>query len=217
MLSKLSISNSQISILLLLLISVGCFAQDYGTAISDAKEQLNALSDACRQISSITSKVAVSKQTKMIALGLSSEGKFYMQKEGSKIAIETGLPAQSRIVITDKLFLVDVAGKQTKASPQSNPALTQLRSIITACMSGDFDGLTSHSNAKYFDSSNYFTIVITPTNKRVARYMQQVVLRFSKTDNTLEILQMVERNGDATSYTFTEKQFNRPIDDKIFQ
>ena len=97
----------------------------------------------------------------MIAVGLSSEGNFYMQKDGGKIAIETGIPTNSRIVITDKLFLVDVASQQTKATPQSNPALTQLRSIITACMTGDFDGLTSHSNAKYYDDKQYFTIAIS--------------------------------------------------------
>jgi outer membrane lipoprotein-sorting protein len=213
--SEFSIFNFQFSIILLLF-SVGCFAQDYGATVADATEQLKALSAACQQTSTITSKVTVSKQTKMIAVGLSSEGNFYMQKDGGKIAIETGIPTNSRIVITDKLFLVDVAGQQTKATPQSNPALTQLRSIITACMTGDFDGLTSHSNAKYFDDKQYFTIAITPTNKRVTRYMKEVVLRFNKADNTLEVLRMVERNGDATSYIFTDKQFNKPIDDKKF-
>lgn len=192
-------------------------AQQYGAAVVNADSQLKAISDACAKTSTIVSKVIVSKQTKMMAGALTSEGNFYMQREGGKIAIETKFPAPSRIVITDKLFLIDVAGQRTTTAPQSNPAVTQMRSIISSCMSGDFDGLTSHSEAKYFDDNAFFTIVLKPTNKRVQRYMKELVLRFNKSDNTLEIMQMTERNGDSTSYTFTEKQLNVPIDEAVFK
>jgi hypothetical protein len=89
---------------------------------------------------------------------------------------------------------------------RDNPAMSQLGAMITACMTGNFVVLCERSETLYYTDDKLFTMVIKPLNKRVQRYMSEIVLRFETADRTMSVMRITEKSGDYTEYIFSNKQ-----------
>lgn len=202
---------------ILLFVAMLTHAQQYGNEIKDATLQLSKLKTTSDATQSISSDFTLEKKVSLMANVEKSFGKFYYQRQGCKICLDYTQPKDNKIIINDSKFVLVTAGKASTMDVTRNPALSQMKNMITACMTGDFLPLGERSVTKYFDDEKLFTIVIQPSNKRVKRYMSEIVLRFDKQDNTLKSMRFAEQNGDYSEYTYTNKNINVAINANHFK
>lgn len=206
-----------IATIILLLISTSITAQQYGTEVSDASVQLNKIKEKSISTQTIESDFTLEKRIAMMSNIEKSNGKFYYKRANSKICLDYINPKDNKIIISDTQFTIVTADKASKMDVTRNPALSQMKNMITACMTGNFIILGERSVTKYYDNEEYFTIVIQPSNKRVKRYMSEIALRFNKDDNTLFSMRFTEPNGNYSEYKYTNKKINVTIDEYHFK
>lgn len=207
----------QIITLIWLVAAIAAQAQSYGTPAANADATLGALKEASQRTSTIQSLFTLEKHTALMQGAQRSNGSFYFVSQGNKLCLDFEQPQGNRIIITDNEFIITAGGRTSKTDMQKHPATAQMRSLITASVTGDFRAFSQRSEIQYFEQGNTFTIVIKPTDRRVRRFMTEIVLQFDTTDNTLSTMQFTDANGDRSKYTYYNKQINQPIDDNIFR
>ena len=62
-----------------------------------------------------------------------------------------------------------------------------------------------------------WVVIMTPQRGKAASKISQIVLHFDRETMSLNILKMVEKNGDYTMYSFSDKKFNVAIDGELFK
>ena len=120
------------------------------------------------------------------------------------------------IKISSEWFEMKTVGNVTATKVASNPMLKNLNSILSACVVGDFDKISSGFVVGYQQSATEWTVTLTPQRGKAASKISHITIVFDKSDMSLNLLRMDEKSGDYTAYTFWNKLFNVTIDTQIF-
>lgn len=192
-------------------------AQNYGQKISDSTAFLERLKSVNASTQTIESDFTMTKRVAIMSDLQKSFGRFYFKREGAKICLDYTEPKGNKVIISDEDFIIVTGGKASKMNATQNPAIAQMKNMIWACMTGDFMPLGERSETTYYENNEDFTIVILPANRRVKRYMSEIVLQFSKSDMTMSTMKITEANGDYSHYEYTNKRVNIVVDDNKFQ
>ena len=199
----------------MLLCTTAAFAQNYGNKIDPSRgfsERLKSASDRTQTIACDFEQV---KYMSVLANTNKSKGKFFYKK-AQKICLEYTNPQGNLIVMNGVKFKIQTNGKATVVKMISNPMMRQMGNMLTACMTGNLDLFGNQSVSEYYENQSYYTVVISPTNRRVKSYLKQIVLRFDKDDMTLSSMKMNENDTDYTLYEFSDKKLNGNVDDDKF-
>ena len=199
----------------MLLCTTAAFAQNYGNKIDPSRgfsERLQSASDRTQTIACDFEQV---KYMSVLANTNKSKGKFFYKK-AQKICLEYTNPQGNLIVMNGVKFKIQTNGKATVVKMISNPMMRQMGNMLTACMTGNLDLFGNQSVSEYYENQSYYTVVISPTNRRVKSYLKQIVLRFDKDDMTLSSMKMNENDTDYTLYEFSDKKLNGNVDDDKF-
>jgi len=193
---------------LILCVAFGVFAnaQDFGQKLSDVSSYMSTLKSASEKVTAIECDFVMYKKVSMMKDINKSAGRFSYCKQQHRMTLDYTEPKDNKVIVDGDTFTITMGGKTTTMTSNHNPAMSQLSAMITACMSGNFTSLCERSKTTYYIADNIFTMVIEPLNKRVQRYMTQIVLRFELTDNTMSVMRITEKNGDYTEYVFNNKQ-----------
>jgi len=200
---------------LMLLCSTAAFAQNYGNKIDPSRGFSERLKSASDRTQSITCDFEQVKFMSVLAKTNKSKGKFFYKK-AQKICLEYTNPQGNLIVMNGVKFKIQTNGKATVVKMNSNPMMRQMGDMLTACMTGNLNLFGNQSVSEYFENQSHYTVVITPTNRRVKSYLKQIVLRFDKDDMTLSSMKMNENDTDYTLYEFSDKKLNGNVDDDKF-
>ncbi len=190
-------------------------AADYGKPIDPENGFAQRLEAASRSTESITCEFEQTKYLAALVKPAISKGRFYYIKP-QNICLEYSVPSGNAIVMTDTKFKIVQAGKSLVSDSRSNPMLRQLNTLLAACLTGDIAMFSAESEVAYYESQAHYTVVITPRNKRLSKYLRQIVLRFEKADMTLSTLRMDEAQSDYTLYEFKNKRLNTAIPTEKF-
>lgn len=185
---------------------VSVTAQNYGHEVKDASPYLSDIKSACESVAQIECDFIMRKKVAMMRDVNISKGEFLYCREQKKMIMDYTEPKGNKVVVEGDKFVITTNGKSATMSSSDNPAMSQLSAMITACMTGNFIMLSERSLTRYYVDDKYFTMVIKPTNKRVQRYMAEIVLRFLLSDKTMAIMRITERNGDYSEYEYLNKQ-----------
>ncbi|TCN62883.1 outer membrane lipoprotein-sorting protein [Acetobacteroides hydrogenigenes] len=200
----------------MLLCSTAAFAQNYGNKIDPSRGFSERLKSASDRTQSITCDFEQVKFMSVLAKTNKSKGKFFYKK-AQKICLEYTNPQGNLIVMNGVKFKIQTNGKATVVKMNSNPMMRQMGDMLTACMTGNLNLFGNQSVSEYFENQSHYTVVITPTNRRVKSYLKQIVLRFDKGDMTLSSMRMNENDTDYTLYEFSDKRLNANVDDDKFK
>lgn len=199
----------------MLLCTTAAFSQNYGNRIDPShgfSEKLKSASDRTQTIACDFEQV---KYMSVLAKTNKSKGKFFYKKT-QKICLEYTNPQGNLIVMNGVKFKIQTNGKATVVKMNSNPMMRQMGNMLTACMTGNLDLFGSQSVSEYYENQSHYTVVITPTNRRVKSYLKQIVLRFDKDNMTLSSMKMNESETDYTLYEFSGKRLNGNVDEDKF-
>ncbi len=179
-------------------------------------EILTKISENGAAIATIESRFSQRKHAKALKNDALSSGRFYYQKS-DKVCMTYDTPHGDLLLMNGDDFVMVVGGKRSAANAQSNPMLKQMRTLLTACVSGDFERLKTGRNTKISvmeTDQNY--VLTTVFDGSAKKYYADIVLTFDKNSLALQILRMNEANGNFTEYRFEKPVFNQSIDAKIF-
>lgn len=142
------------------------------------------------------------------------EGVFYFQRPGNMLLLFND---GDYIKMTEEWFEMKTGENTTTTKVSSNPMLRNLSTILSACVVGDFDQMIRGFSIQVESKLEEWVVIMKPQRGKVASKISQIVLHFDKGTMSLNILKMVEKNGDYTKYSFSNKKFNVAIDGELFK
>ncbi|MCI1786299.1 MAG: outer membrane lipoprotein carrier protein LolA [Bacteroidales bacterium] len=144
-----------------------------------------------------------------------SSGKFYYA-EPEKIRMDYSSPLKYRMTIKgDKIKTVS-DGKSSVVSLKGNPVMSQIKCLLSACISGNLGLLSSSYQVEYYESSDRYLVRVTPLSGTVGSYIRFIDIFMEKRDMSVCRLVMHGNGTDYTQYDFFEKKFNAAIDESFF-
>ncbi len=193
-----------------MLCAITAFAQN--DSEQEFKQRLEAVSASNK---TIQCDFTQEKKVKNLKNLINSEGDFYYDNSGAMALIYTQ-PEGDKIIMNNTDFEIVSGGKTIKTDAKSNPAMTQVSYMMQACMSGDVSKLGRGWNMKIVESESEYNITLTPTDRRIKKYISAINMVFDKKDVTLNTLQMNETSGGYTHYQFFNKKINSNFDHSVF-
>ena len=185
-------------------------------AEGDVKDEfLRELNLKSANVETITSNFVQTKHNSMLANDATSRGRFRF-KHPSRLALLFDEPQGDCVVMGATDFLIRAGGSEKVVKIASNPLYEQLQGVFTACFSGDVAALSNEGVFRCEKNAEQYTVRINPESKRARRYIAEIVLIFSRVDMLLDELRIVEVSGNYTSYHFSNRKTNQPIDDQLF-
>lgn len=142
------------------------------------------------------------------------EGKFYLALPSD---ILLSFSDGDYIKMTSSWFEMQTAGKVNKTRVSSNPMLRSMRTLLAACMAGDFGMLSKGFNVAIEEGKTEWQVKLTPQRRGGRAKVSCIFLAFAKEDASLNVLRMEEDAGTYLQYTFSDKQFNGAIDSGLFK
>ncbi len=186
-----------------------------------AKAQV--ISDADRQIvqkiidgnTKYTSFVADFKQIQYMDFldeGMVSVGKCYYKKP-DRMAMKFTDPEDNMMLVDGDKFVLVADGQKREVSAKTNPKMQGMKLVLTSGMQGNALGMgakkiTCEETSKYY--------VITATLDTENNLFESVVASYDKKDFSLASLKTVESENNYTIYELSKKEFNKTIDNSIF-
>ncbi len=197
-----------ISILLVFVLSMAAFGQqgDSGFALRLQKHY--------ESVKTISADFMQLKQSALFDEPLDSKGLFYFEKP-DKIRWEQQEPSASYFII-NKDQVIQYDGESVKKSTGMNMQMSIFRQFILSTIDGSI--LNDKAFEKDFQPINgkmYITLI--PLDKRMAKRLQKIELKFDEKSLLLDQLKMYENADDFTEITFTDQKVNAEIPPAIFQ
>ncbi len=174
------------------------------------RQQLTACS---KDINTIVCDFTQTSCMAVLANEVNKTGEFCCQKPGNiLLAFDDG----DFIKLTDKSFSLRSSGKTIQKNISSNPMLKELKKILSACMTGNLDAISAGFTMDVRDAGKNYEVTLTPIKDRAMSMIKDIEMVFDKSDMSLSILKMNEPSGDYVKYLFTNKRFNTPLKDDLF-
>ena len=186
-----------IIISLMFSLGLGLYAQNI-----DLHQFQTELQEKNEDVVSIKCRFKQTRQVSYLASAVEKEGDFTFTKPNDiLLAFDDG----DYIKMTTEYFEMKTAGNVVKTKVNSNPMLKNLSSILSTCVLGDFDKMNKNFAVDIKQNQTEWTVTLTPMQNKVAAKISNIIISFDKADMSLNLLKMIEKSGDYTAYTFTNK------------
>jgi outer membrane lipoprotein-sorting protein len=199
--------------LFLLLISFPAVAQM--TPVTDVELFRRRLSDAGKQLASIRCDFEQYRHLAIMDDPLVSSGKFFFRKD-NMVRLEYDKPSPYLIVLNAQKVKTVKNGTQTVYDMSSYRMMTALKTMLSACLTGDFSGAGKDYRMSAAEDNASYNVVLEPLNRNIKKYLQKIEITFDKQNLSANQLIIYEPSGDFTKHVFTNKQLNLPLSDDLF-
>lgn len=197
------------TIILLMFLSISLFAQEI------EKEFKIKLQTNSSQNITIQCDFLQTKKIKKLSQEVTRKGSFYYYNAGL-MAMHYSQPKDDKVIMNKDSFVIIISGKKICADAKSNPMMAQISYMMQASMSGDVSKLGRGWIMSIEKQINSYEVILKPTDKRIQKYINSMVMNFRESDMTLDTLRINETSGGFTQYTFTNKKVNNKIDSSYF-
>lgn len=199
-------------ILLTIALLLGCTVSAQN--ISTQEQFENELKLKNESVSTIKCHFIQTREMSVLQNVVQKDGTFYFQRPGNMLlSFDDG----DYIKMTEEWFEMKTGESTTTTKVSSNPMLRNLSTILSACVVGNFDQMIRGFSIEVESKLDEWVVIMTPQRGKAASKISQIVLHFDRETMSLNILKMVEKNGDYTRYSFSDKKFNVAIDGELFK
>ncbi|MDR1672013.1 MAG: outer membrane lipoprotein carrier protein LolA [Bacteroidales bacterium] len=164
-----------------------------------------------------TSVASPFKQTQHLSLlgeDVHSSGRFYYAKP-DKLAMLYDDPSGDVMLINGDRFVMVSGSKKKETSAKNNAQMKSMKTILSACLQGDATSIGA-DKISCGETADAYIIIAEINGKANKSNIVKVTLTFEKTTLTLSVLRTEEKDGSYTTYELTDKKFDQPIDNSIF-
>ncbi len=171
------------------------------------------LSQKSRTIKNIICDFTQTRSMSVLAEDIVKRGKFtYLRPGNILLSFDDG----DYIKMTDLRFTMQSAGVHTDIKVNSNPVLKELRKILSACMTGDIEAMSSGFSMKVAENKDFYEVMLIPLKGRGSVRMKHIFMVFDKLHMSLVTLCLTELSGDGFRYDFTNKKFDTELPADLF-
>lgn len=155
------------------------------------------------------------KQTKTMAMvdqKIESEGTLYFVR-ADKLKMDYSSSKGNLLLISGESLLMIQNGRKNDFNTKQNAQMRNLKNTLLLSIAGDVAAVATENGAtvEFAETADYYTFVLTRTDKSVKSRMSKLELSYSKTDCSLCVMKMEEPNGNYTVYDTPVKTFNPEI------
>ena len=174
----------------------------------------NRMTEESDSLKSIESRFTQAKYFRLLSEKIISTGAFSYQKP-DKVCLDYQNPVKYRIIINGNKIRMDADGKTNTIDAGSNRVMEQMSALISACMTGNLERLSSDYELTFKENDALFWIAVVPQGSAKA-YMKCIDIFLDKKDFSVRQLKITESSGDYTEYTFTAQKKNVVFPDAKF-
>lgn len=190
-------------------------AQTSFSPVRDISVFSNGLSSMTSSLSSIDCSFKQTQQISALSRKVVSEGRFYYEKS-DRICFDYSKPYAYRLSLNGDKMKTVTQGKSSVITLKGNPMMSQMQSLIAACMTGDLSLLSGSCKTSYLESGDCYLAKVTPTVASVKAYIIEMEIYFDKKDFSVVRLVMRQNARDFTQYDFSDKKLNVKINEEVF-
>ena len=182
--------------------------------VADASAFRKNYSKAAENTLAIKSEFRQEKNLSMLSEKINSTGLFYFKKN-NKVRMEYTQPYKYLLIINNDKILIQDQQKKKIYSSGDNKIFKVINKVIIDCVQGralenkDF-------KVKVYESDKGYCLDLLPQAKEMSHLFEAIRIFVSKTDFSIDQLEMRETMGDNTVITFVNKQINTPVRDEVF-
>jgi len=145
-----------------------------------------------------------------------SSGKFYY-KASDKIRLNYVKPSPYLIVINADKIKIESEGKKNVMNLKDNKQMKEMQRMLTACMTGNFSGLTNDYLIEVNDDGQFYLVNVKPVNDNIKKYVTKYDIYLNRKDMSVNKLRISETDTDYTEYAFSNKKINTLNNDALFK
>jgi len=176
---------------------------------------LNRIEKESENTLSISSDFIQKKHLSFISNDVISKGKLYFKKD-NLLRWEYYKPYKYIMVLNGgKIFIKD-NDQVSSFDIHSSKMFTEINDIMLSAITGEIFKDKTKFTPAFFETNNEYKVKLNVISGDMKKYLEKIVLYFSKHDYSLTRLQMIESNNDATDIIFLNRILNNEIPDKIF-
>jgi hypothetical protein len=108
------------------------------------------------------------------------------------------------------------AGKRKETSAKANAQMREMKTILSACLQGDVLQIGA-DKISLEETSEFYVVTAELPRKSNRSNISKAVMHYEKTTLSLSVLRTEEKDGSYTEYKLTGKEFDKYIDENIFQ
>ena len=71
-------------------------------------------------------------------------------------------------------------------------------------------------NSSSYSSKDDYLVILFPVKQELKDFFENINVYVNKSDYSVSKIELIESMGDVTAITFTDKQINVPVDEKVF-
>lgn len=209
--------HKSISLIFLpVVLSLATIAQDKVFRKTEITEEFrNAFSKKAENIHSIQAYFKQDKYIAYLDASVVSEGLFYFRKPNS-IRWEFTNPYQYIIIVNKGILHIHDAKGEMNFKKQQNEIFDQLNILVQNSLSGNVFSENLYETSLMENGTDY-RLTVVPTQEKVIELIAKVEIIFDKQNLNVESLTIYETSSDITTISFSNRQYNKSLDKKLFK
>jgi len=200
-----------------LFLTTMAFAQGYRPATPEQqKELVKNINAASEQMKTLRCDFVQKQTISILSDELLSEGKLLF-KQPDKLCWEYTKPHRYRFTLNgNKVMIGAENNKNNVIDVNSSKVFNEISRVIVSSINGSGIFDENKFAAKLNVGTQDFQVELTPKQRELRQLFANITLTFSKTDYSVNTVEIKQASGDVMFITMKNKQINREIDDEIF-
>ncbi|MGB4655038.1 MAG: outer membrane lipoprotein carrier protein LolA [Bacteroidales bacterium] len=182
---------------------------------ADAIACKNQIKKSAESVSTIQCNFVQEKEMSFLDSKLISKGKMYLKKD-RKLLWQYTTPYEFSFVINENKIAMVNKDQKNSFDSNSNSFFKNLSSIVVGSFNGELLDNKKDFDITYFKNNNTYKVEIVPKNKVLGDMISKISLHFNSKDWSVDSILLHDKQGDVTNIDFSEKIFNKNIDNRVF-
>jgi len=191
-------------------------AQEYRLATPEQqKELVQNIIAASKQMKTLQCDFVQKTSISILADEMLSEGKLLF-KQDDKLCWQYNKPYRYRFTLNGSKVMIATENKTDIIDANRNRIFKEISNLIILGINGLGIFEEEKFAAQFNVGAQDYQVILTPKQRELKQMFNNVVLIFNKTNYTVDVVEIMELNGDTTLITMKNKQINMELDDEIF-
>jgi len=172
------------------------------------------MAEESNSLTSVESRFTQTKYIRLLSEKIVSTGIFSYQKP-NKVSLDYQNPVKYLMIINGNKIKINADGRTNTFDAGSNRVMEQMSALISACMTGNLERLSSDYELTFKENDAQYWIAVVPQGSARA-YMKCIDIFLDKKDFSVRQLKITESSNDYTEYLFTAEKKNVVFPDTKF-
>lgn len=172
------------------------------------------LAEVAKNTTTISSSFRQIKNLNVLSEKINSSGVFYFKKE-NVIRWEYKKPYKYILIFNGSKVFINDGVKTSRFDANANRIFQQINSTILASMKGVITESPDFA-VSFFKIRNRYIVKLVPRSEDLLKYISAIEIHFDNRLFSVMEVNLYEKSGDNTNIVFTNREFNKPLPDSLF-